>query len=176
MNTVVGRDAAYASNIGSGFGGVVAGYIGGPLAYHIWQQADWIPFKNNPKVPIWVCGYGGADEGTACVTALQKLGVKPGVVVAADMETRIDETYLMAFWQVLNRAGYLTLVYGSRSTVFSNPQLNGYWVADYTGQAHMATNPNTGDTIGVRGTQWTSGPDFDTSEWKAWVTQQEMWR
>lgn len=174
-STVTGRDAAYASNIGSGFGGVVAGYIGGPLAYHVWQEADWLPFKDNPKVPIWVCGFNGTDEGTGCVAALQKLGVKPGCVVVADMETRVDETYLLAFWEVLNRAGYLVIVYGSRSTVFNNPQLNGYWVADFTGVEHMANTP-AGDTMGVRGTQWTSGPDYDTSSWKAWTTQREMWR
>jgi hypothetical protein len=87
------------------------------------------------------------------------------------METRIDRTYLEGFGGVLQAAGYKVWVYGSASTVFGNPQLNGYWVADYTGQPFMSTR------LGVRATQYAANlpPGFDASLVKEW-TAAFMWK
>jgi hypothetical protein len=155
------RDAAFAANIGT-WSGAVAGYIGGPNAYNVWSEGDWKLYPGNRKLPIWVSGLSGPDEGEACLTALKKLGVPTGTPVVADMETRVDRTYLDNFGAVLAAAGYKTWVYGSASTVFANPQLNGYWVADFTDSPFMHSHP------GVRATQWASGEDFDSSLIKWW--------
>jgi hypothetical protein len=147
----------------------VAGYIGGPNAYNVWSHGDWKPYSGNRKLPIWVAGDNGADEAGACIDALKSLGVPTGVPVVADMEARVDKTYLEHFGAALGQAGYKTWVYGSASTVFSNPQLNGYWVADYTGTAFMYSHG------GVRATQWQGGVDFDSSTIK-WYQYYHLWQ
>ena len=175
MAYIEGRDAAYASNIGN-FGGIVGGYIGGPNAYHVWSKTDWAMFPSQPKLPIWVAGYNGDDDGNACLAVLRGLGLSK-IVIAVDMELRRDISYLNEFAATVQGAGYLILVYGSLSTVFGNPKLNGYWVADWTGQAHMALNPETGDSLGIRGTQYLPdvSPGYDVSVWKEWILP-EFWR
>jgi hypothetical protein len=172
---ISGRDAAFAQNIGD-FGGVVGGYFGGPNAFNIWRTTDWGLFRQNPKLPIWVCGYDGEKEASQAIQMLKVLGAF-NCLIGADMESRVDESYLLAFGTGLQGAGYKVLPYGSKSTVFRNPQLNGYWVADWTGTSHIAINPQTGDSLGVRGTQWTHDipPGYDISTWKEWDIA-NMWR
>ena len=162
-------DAAYAAAIPPGFQ-VAAGYYGGPNAYHVWPTADWGRFPGM-RLPIWVGGDAGAEEGALAVDALRRFpgGVPRGCITVLDMETRVDKTYVAAFGIVLQDAGYKVWVYGSASTVFSNPELNGYWVADYTGQPFM--HP----AVGVRATQYAAGlpgaggGQYDASLVKPWV-------
>lgn len=163
------RDSAFASNIGP-WPGAVAGYVGGPNAYNVWSASDWEAFSSNRKLPIWVAGDNGDDEGTACIAALKTLGVPSGVPVVADMETRVDKTYLEHFGATLGQAGYKTWVYGSAATVFNNPQLNGYWVADYRG-----SGPFMYSHTGVRATQWQASETFDSSIVK-WYQYYRLWR
>lgn len=172
---IEGRDAAFAKNIGS-FGGVVLGYHGGPNAFHVWSIQDWAMFPTNPKVPTWVAGYNGAEEAAVSISSLNGLGARKKLTVL-DMESRVDSSYVTAYGAALQQAGFKVLVYGSRATVFGNPQLNGYLVADWTGQSHMAVNPATGDSLGIRGTQWAHdiSPGYDITSWKEWVLE-EMWR
>ena len=160
-------DAAYAAAIPPGFQ-VAAGYYGGPNAYHVWPAADWGRFPGL-RLPIWVGGFEGTAEGSAAVAALHKLGVPAGCCTVLDMETRVDWTYVEAFGAELQAAGYKVWVYGSAAYVFKNPELNGYWVADYVGQPFM--HP----AVGVRATQYAAGlpgaggGQFDASLVKAWV-------
>jgi len=163
---VNGQDAAYAGDIAPG-AQVIFGYFGGPNAYHVWDEADWDSFPGY-KVPIWVAGFNGQEEGTVAVATLKALGVPTGKVIALDMEGRIDKTYVIVFGTVLQAAGYKIMVYGEASTVFGNPPLNGYWVADWTGTPHMVNHPS------VRVTQWADGPGHDNDLVKAW-TVREMW-
>jgi len=160
------RDAAFTSGL-AGWGGAVAGYVGGPNAYHTWSPADWAYFvaSKQPKLPIWVGGFNGESEGWACLSALRHLGVPLGKAVALDLETRRDIAYVTAFAAVLQwgGAGYRVWPYGSASTVFGNPQLTGYWVADYAG-----VGPFMYDHTGVRATQYASGPQYDSSLVKDW--------
>jgi hypothetical protein len=86
------------------------------------------------------------------------------------METMVDRSYLDKFGAELKDAGYKTWVYGSVSTLFKNPQLNGYAAADPTGILHMYPHP------GVRMTQWAFGPLFDQDAIREWLlAQDDFW-
>lgn len=163
------EDAAFAANL-RGWGGIVAGYIGGPNAYHPWAAKDWSPFQGLRKLPIWVGGSDGPGEAWSAAQALYGLGAQPGCVIALDMETRVDRTYVNHFGSVLNWCGFKVWVYGSATTVFANPELNGYWVADYAG-----VGPFMYSHGGVRATQYASGPAFDSSTVKAWTLLGNQW-
>jgi hypothetical protein len=163
------RDAAFAVDIGP-YARAVAGYYGGPGAFHVWSAADWRRYASNRKLPIWVAGFDGAGEGEDAVRALRDLGVPRRSYTAVDMETRIDRTYLDHFWAVLHAAGYKVWVYGSASTVFSNPRLNGYWVADYAG-----IGPFMYDHSSVRATQYAPGEFHDKSSVKDWTYYSGTW-
>ena len=172
MTYVRMADAAFAANIPPGFD-IAGGYYGGPNAYHVWPRADWGRFPEF-RLPIWVGGQNGSDEGEQAWRELHDLGVPKGCVAVLDMEDRHDVTYVEAFGAVLAAAGYKTWVYGSASTVGAMPQLNGYWTADYTGD--MATIDRLLQHPGVRAVQWAPNvpPGYDVSLVKAW-TEGEMW-
>jgi len=163
------RDAAFAAGIGS-WSGAVAGYLGGPKAFHVWSHDDWKRFERNRKLPIWVAGESGEDEGWECLKALRKLGVPKNVPVVVDMETRVDISYLDNWGEILRWGGYRPWVYGSASTVFGNPPLNGYWVADFKGE-----RPFLYDHDFVRATQWAQGENFDSSAIKR-ISYGRLWR
>ena len=117
----------------------VAGYIGGDTP-HVWTDAQWGQFRGVPKLPIYVDDYktghaAGVADGWNCLTRLFALGVRPGVAVAYDIETSKDALRAAGFATVLNWAGFVVWLYGSRSTLLTIP-FNDYWIADYTGVAH----------------------------------------
>ena len=170
-------DAAFAANLDGTSFDIVAGYYGGPNAFHRWPVADWDRFPGY-RLPIWVGGQNGLGEGSQAVASLEALRVPHGCVTVLDMEGRKDITYVQAFGQVLHDGGYKTWVYGSDSTIGLNPPLNGYWVADY------GTNPRVGldqaqidDLMAhphTRAVQYREGPFYDYSQVKPW-TEGEMW-
>jgi hypothetical protein len=159
------RDAAFASGL-AGWRGAVAGYLGGPNAFRTWTPQEWRLFPGQPKLPIWVAGFGGAKEGAQVVALLRSLGVSLGKTVAVDMEGRVDSTYLNNFAAEVQWGGfgYKVWVYGQTSTVFGNPKLNGYWAANYP----VPPVPFMFDHAGVRATQYASGDLFDSSLVKEW--------
>ena len=164
------RDAAFAANIDTSWSGAVGGYYGGPDAYHVWTAGDWKRFGGNRKLPIWVGGLAGAVEAKDAVTVLHDLGVPTRVYTALDMEGRVDKTYVANFGQVLQEAGYKVWVYGQASTVFENPRLNGYWVADWAGQGpFMYNHPH------VRATQYAEGANYDSSTVRDWTYNSGPW-
>lgn len=163
-------DAAFAGNIPPGFD-IAAGYYGGPNAYHVWHPSDWARFPGF-KLPIWVGGLAGEDEGREAVAELKALGVPAGSRTVLDLEDRKDITYVEAFGDVLRAAGYLVEPYGSAGEVFGNPPLNGYWVADYG-----LTAPQLDNVLQqghVRAVQFEKGAAYDSSLVKPW-TESEMW-
>ena len=165
-----GKDAAFPKNL-VGDTDIILGYLAAPNAYNAWHESDWAQFKQNYKVPIWVGAFGGETEAANCVAQLRALGVPPGKEIIADMETRVDRTYLDNFGKGLHAAGYKVLVYGSVSTVFNNPPLNGYAVADPTGTPHMYNHP------AVRMTQYAFGTRFDLDLVKHWLIEQDdFWK
>lgn len=158
------RDAAYAENIDPAtWDHAVAGYYGGPGAYRVWTASDWGRFTRHKKLPIWVAAQGdknGTIDGHNAVAALRELGVPKHVWTVLDMETMVDKTYVEAFGAVLNAAGYKVWVYGSASTVFGNPPLDGYWVADYAGKGPFMFERKGAE---IRATQYASGQAYDSS-------------
>ena len=170
MTYVRMADAAYAANIPPGFD-IAGGYYGGPNAYHVWPASDWGRFPGY-RLPIWVGGSDGGAEGLQAGQVLRRLGVPDGCVAVLDMETREDAAYVEAFGIGVESFGYKTWVYGSASTVFRNPPLNGYWVADYTSDVRvidgLLQHP------GVRAVQFAAVGPYDASLVKQW-TEGEMW-
>lgn len=164
------RDSAFASNISTSWAGAVGGYYGGPDAYNVWAPGDWKQFNRNRKLPIWVGGQDGAGEAKQAIDALRALGVPRRVYTALDMEDRVDKTYVEHFGQALQAARYKVWVYGQASTVFGNPRLNGYWVADYAGKG-----PFMYDHRHVRATQYASGQNYDSSTVRDWTFNSGPW-
>lgn len=169
-NLVDGQDAAFAENL-AGYTGTVLGYYGGPRAYNIWSRSQWDQFLGNFKIPIWVGGFGGKPEGVQAVGLLRTLGVPKGCVTLLDMEARVDKTYVTHFGEVLQGSGYKVWVYGSTSTLFLNPQLNGYAPSNPTGVRSLYPH------AGVRMTQWAFGAATDQDVIRKWVyTADTIWR
>jgi hypothetical protein len=163
-------DAAFPQGLDGTAFDAVGGYFPAANAVHGWTRGDWgrIP---GPKLPIWVANFGqknGLRDAEQTLADAQDIGMHKGIV-ALDMETSVDKTYVAAYGSVMQHHGYKVWVYGSASTVFDMPQLNGYWVADYAGIGEfMYRHP------GTRATQWTDGPKYDSSTVKRWVLS-EFW-
>lgn len=172
------RDAAYADNISAIWTGAVGGYLntkplGAGDPFHGWSDANWLRFKDNRKLPIFVQSAPilshAENEAWIVLRELYRLGVPRGVRTALDLETAVNQRYVQRYGQILNWGGYRVWVYGSASTVFNNPPINGYWVADYVAN-HL---PFMYDHPDVRTTQYTdnklTGGRYDSSTVKDWV-------
>ena len=155
----------------------VAGYIGGDTP-HVWTPQDWLKFRHDRKLPIFVRSQtvgakGGLDDGFAALEALYELGVPKGTYVAYDRETSTDTAATGIFNEVIRWGGYYSLVYGSKDNIFQHPAPYGYWVADYTGTPHMY--PHSGVVM----TQYTNGDaqGFDENEmrWWAFIDRLKEW-
>jgi hypothetical protein len=139
----------------------VAGYIGGNTP-HVWTDAQWRSQPARWRVPIFTRSRAGdpSADARAVISWMTAHHVPKGVCVALDYETRVDASYLRAFDAAVVRAGWKVMVYGSRSSVLSNPKPSGgYWVADWTGSAFLYP--------GSAATQWASdamlGKPWDAS-------------
>jgi hypothetical protein len=173
------RDAAMAGNIGLPFDGAIAGYLAGGDPYHPWTPLDWDKFPRNRKLPIFVqTNAAGAHPWTdadGVVRQLVDLNVPKGCYTVLDLDGAVAPDYVEGYGDALHLAGYKTWVYGSISTLFRNPPLNGYWAADYRGagpfmvpadhvRATQYADPNTG-----------SGGDWDSSTILDWVYWSDSW-
>lgn len=164
-------DAAFAANIPPGFD-IAGGYYPGRADFHAWSPADWQRFPGY-RLPITVPGDPGDGDVDAQVAVLnlQQLGVPEGCITVLDMETRKDVLYVETFGAAM-APHYRVWVYGSASTVFGNPPLNGYWAADYT--TDMRVIDQLLQAPHVRAVQYNAGPGYDSSLVKPW-TEGEMW-
>lgn len=165
-------DAAFAAELDGTSFDIGGGYLVSANALHGWSESDWDTLPGY-KLPIYVAtpGLTGHMEALSAVRQLHVLGVPEGKRVALDMETRVDKTYVASFGEILNHEGYGVWVYGSASSVFGNPVLQGYWVADYKGIGPFMYADHTG----IRATQYQSGPRYDSSLVKPW-TLRELWK
>jgi hypothetical protein len=119
----------------------VAAYIGGNTP-HVWTIAEWNAQPARWRLPIYVRSNPGSHsphaDAALAVAWLVLHNVPRGSAVALDLETAVNGPYVRAFDADLKAAGYVTLAYGSLSTIFRNPKTSGgYWVAHYTGSDHM---------------------------------------
>ena len=169
MSFMHGADAAFAANIPPGFE-IAFGYTAAPAPSTSGRQMSGGGSLAGRSPSGWPATTG-TPEGHEAVQALQALGVPPRSITVVDMETAVNPAYIDKFGAELRAAGFAVWVYGSADTVFENPKLNGYWVADFTGQPFM--HPR----LGVRATQYAANlpPGFDASLVKAW-TGDFMWR
>lgn len=121
--------------------GVLAFYIGGntPEVPTLAQVKTvgvryWLPVftRSDPQTA------SATDDANAALTRLKVLGAPSGITVGLDLETAVDPNYVSAFSNLLDLHDYAVLAYGSKSTLFRNPEpYAGYWVADYTNQPHL---------------------------------------
>jgi len=121
---------------------VAAGYIGGNTP-HVWTTTEWDRQSCLWRLPIYTRSHDGDPviDSESAVEWLQSHSVPKGCCLALDFETRIDQNYLALFDQHASVYGYPVIVYGSKSSLFSNPKPSGgYWVADYTGKPHLYPN------------------------------------
>ena len=68
-------------------------------------------------------------------------------------------------------AGFYVWVYGSASTVFGNPECDGYWVADYAGRGPFMYPHKM-----VKATQYDNGTNYDSSLVKYWQFYWRLWK
>ena len=85
-------------------------------------------------LPVWVRSNPtpaqAGPDAAAMRTWLARNGAPKGTATALDLETAVTPAYVNDYGGSMHAAGYKVLPYGSRSTLFSNPKLDGYFVAD----------------------------------------------
>jgi hypothetical protein len=137
-----------------------AGYIGGDTP-HVWTADEWASQPSSLRLPVFVRsnppGPGAAADVNAAVAQLKALKAPLGCLVAWDMETSADPSYISQVYTLLWNAGYALIVYGTESDVEGNRNPDGYyWGADWTNTPHL----HPGDVI----TQWESLPNVDEEQ------------
>jgi hypothetical protein len=174
------RDSAYAADIPPGWGGIVAGYLGGGNQLNAWSAADWQRFPGLKKLPVYVRTQpvNPVDDAFGVLRSLHYLDVPAGkgVWTALDLETAVAPAYVTGYGEVLHWAGFKVLVYGSASTVLGNPPLDGYWVADYAGQgpfmypgANVAATQYASPATGSGGAWDSSAVTVDAQQGAWWA-------
>lgn len=131
---------------------VAAGYLRSATP-HTWTTTDWQAQSARWLLPIYVPDNPntGQAEGIAAADELRALGWPTGTTVGWDLETHQWQGEVTAAAAVLALAGYHLMPYGSTSTLFTNPPVAGYWVADWTNQPHLYPH------AGVVATQYQAG-------------------
>jgi hypothetical protein len=149
MATVTLFDAAYPNpQVDPHVAGALV-YIGGDTP-HVWSEPEIRAAYGRYRLPTYVRSnpqnadpIGDAGQALAWLAAHH---VPAGRAVVLDLETAVNAVYVLAFGQKLHAAGYKVWPYGSKSTLFKNPALDGYFVADYTQVEHQ--------DAGCIATQW----------------------
>jgi len=138
---------------------VAGGYIGG-RAEHLWTPNQWRMQAARYRLPIWEFdpGQHGDVQAREALKQLDAIGCPDHVTVALAMETFEFAAQVDEWGAVMHAAHFLTMPYGSTSTLFANPPRSGYWVADPTGAAHLYEHPL------VLATQWAMGVHDDDGQ------------
>lgn len=138
---------------------VVLIYAGGDTP-HAWTPTEIAAQTARYRLPVWVRSYAGVNpqaDAEAFLGWLRASGAPVGTATVLDLETLVDPPYVAAFGGYLNTAGYKVLPYGSRSTLYQNPQLDGYF--DANPEAHPGTiDPGNVATQNI----YTNAYDLDT--------------
>jgi hypothetical protein len=112
-----------------------------PDAYREWTPANIRNDNSRYRLPVWVCSNPGRNpyaDANAFNRWAAAWKVPATTAVVLDLETLEVPAYCSAFYDVVGRAVF---PYGSTSSLFKNPALSGYFVADPTGIPHMNTHP-----------------------------------
>ena len=128
---------------------VCAFYLGGNTP-HPWTEAEIRAQPARWRWPIWVMvdGRSARSHALECVLRLCELHVPRRTAIMLDLEATSQPDRVNEFADVVHQAGWITTVYGSTSTLFTNPVRAGYAVATLDGHAVMYNHPH------VIGTQY----------------------
>lgn len=144
---------------------IVLIYAGGDTP-HPWTQAEIDAQPARYRWPCWVRSNPGqvnaAADAANCIKWLASHAVPRGTSVILDLETAVNGPYVSTFSTLVKAAGWLTTKYGSRSSIWRNPQTSGGTFLAEPGPPHMST---VGDTVA---TQWGYFGAYDMS----WVKDQ----
>ena len=131
--TKIAYDAAYPLPDGVANTEVVLIYTGGDTP-HVWTAAEIAEQPEQYRLPVFVRSNPNLNDVTGDVTKfvtwLRSNQVPAGSAVVLDLETAVNVAYVNGFGAGLRNAGYKVLPYGSKSSLFQNPELDGYFVAD----------------------------------------------
>ena len=107
-------------------------YCGGD-AFHDWSASDIASQPERYRLPCWVRSNSGVNPNTDSAAMIQWLksnNVPVNTATVLDLETLVDAAYVTQYGAALHAADYFVLPYGSSSTLFQNPELDGYFVAE----------------------------------------------
>jgi hypothetical protein len=121
-------------------------YTGG-AADHVWTDEEINAQGNRLRLPVWCYGRDreGAADGEAFAAWLHAHDVPKHSAVMLDMETLVDTGYVNSFYE--ETYNWALALYGSVSTVFANPETDGWFPADWTGHPHLFAHE---DVIGTQ--------------------------
>lgn len=155
-------------------------YAGGSSAAHAWTDEEIDRVKHLPLLPIWVPtpGTDSPVEAAQEFIAWLKDHKVPAIVptsgqhqhVMWDMETgkEPDAKWLREAADEMQAASFWNLVYGSTSTLFGQPERDGYMVANPTNEPHLFLRP------GVRATQWGFNQPSGESKIDTWLLAKDL--
>lgn len=108
---------------------IVLIYAGGDTP-HPYTAAEIAAQPNRYRWPCWVRSNPSQvsaplEDAPAFIKWLQDHDVPKGTCVVLDLEMAVDAHYVNGFNLALRDAGYKTTKYGSRSTIWKNPQTDG---------------------------------------------------
>jgi hypothetical protein len=112
----------------------VAGYIGGD-AEHVWTLEEWQRFHLLRVLPIWVADVAASPQGQAAQAAQAARGLgwrahaRQRRAIVLDMETSTNGMFVRDFANDLHGEGFDCFPYGSDSSIYADPEMDGYWVA-----------------------------------------------
>lgn len=143
-------------------------YAGGDTP-NPWTGAGLPPYVGASRacVPAWVRSNPAAAsfdaDGHAMIAWLRSRDAPIGCLTMLDLETAKEGGYVMGYGATLHSAGYLVAPYGSTSTLFDNPELDGYWP-----DAGTTVQSGLDNHAGVIATQYgpygtASGGEYDLS-------------
>lgn len=99
-------------------------------------------------------------DAQAAIKHLGLIGAPKDTAVALDFEISVDATWVDDFNAILKAAGYLVMLYGTKSDVEQNPATSaGRWDADWTDEAHL----NQGSTATQYASDEQAGRSYDLS-------------
>lgn len=149
---------------------VVEIYAGGDTP-HDWTDIEIAAQTAEYGLPVWVRypmpGPGPNIDSADFLRWLRAHGVPTGCYTMLDIETGVDPGYVQKFGDRLHSAGYKVAVYGSPSTAYRNPPLDGYVIA------HWDNNPALDEGSEAVGDQYESLPAYDLDTFKQGM---EFWK